>query len=351
MTRRIMTVVVAVAVLAWSGCKEDPAPECGNNDKEGDEVCDGTDTGSENCQTQGYLGGTLRCAADCMSFVTTSCTGACGNNMAEGAEEGVDPPELCDGTDLRGENCQTQGYDLGTLACNSTCDGYDMGDCRDAECGDGTVEAWEECEPGGETDMTCRYFEYEEGDMYDEGDLACHAAGTAEECHWDLSGCIAWICGNGVIEGYESCDDTNLGDPPMTCEDLLYDGGDLACLPSGDENECDWDESGCVDYVCGDGDVQPTEDCEPGVAITELCSDNGFESGDLGCIAAGDPDECMFDYSACVNGCGNDTVETDEVCDGTDLGGETCESQGFVGGSLHCQPDCSDFDTTGCISA
>ena len=30
--------------------------------------------------------------------------------------------------------------------------------------------------------------------------------------------------------------------------------------------------------------------------------------------------------------CGNNTVEGTEVCDGTDLGGETCETQGYLGG-------------------
>jgi hypothetical protein len=55
-------------------------------------------------------------------------------------------------------------------------------------------------------------------------------------------------CGNGVIEGDESCDGDDLGG--MTCEDLGYHGGLLACRPdcTFDESRCG-DTPGCVRYV------------------------------------------------------------------------------------------------------
>ncbi len=46
--------------------------------------------------------------------------------------------------------------------------------------------------------------------------------------------------------------------------------------------------------------------------------------------------------------CGNDIAEEGEICDGADLRGETCETQGFDGGTLGCLEDCSGFDTSGC---
>ena len=33
-------------------------------------------------------------------------------------------PELCDGPDLNGEGCVSQGFLGGTLACYSSCDGF-----------------------------------------------------------------------------------------------------------------------------------------------------------------------------------------------------------------------------------
>jgi len=45
--------------------------------------------------------------------------------------------------------------------------------------------------------------------------------------------------------------------------------------------------------------------------------------------------------------CGNGTQETGEDCDGSDLGGATCQSLGFDFGSLACTGSCS-FNTSGC---
>lgn len=50
--------------------------------------------------------------------------------------------------------------------------------------------------------------------------------------------------------------------------------------------------------------------------------------------------------------CGNGQIERDEVCDGTNLGGKTCQNLdlGFVSGDLKCSPDCKSFDTSWCVS-
>lgn len=39
--------------------------------------------------------------------------------------------------------------------------------------------------------------------------------------------------------------------------------------------------------------------------------------------------------------CGNNTKEGGEECDGPDFGGATCTSEGFDGGTLSCNPDCT----------
>jgi hypothetical protein len=46
--------------------------------------------------------------------------------------------------------------------------------------------------------------------------------------------------------------------------------------------------------------------------------------------------------------CGNNLREGSEQCDGPDLGGQTCQSQGFSGGALGCNGDCT-FNTSGCF--
>jgi hypothetical protein len=46
--------------------------------------------------------------------------------------------------------------------------------------------------------------------------------------------------------------------------------------------------------------------------------------------------------------CGNDVIESGEVCDGENLSGLTCQTIGLYGGTLACQSDCAAFDTSGC---
>lgn len=49
------------------------APVCGNNEIDGAEVCDGTDLGEQTCQTLGYESGNLSCQSNCLAFNTDSC--------------------------------------------------------------------------------------------------------------------------------------------------------------------------------------------------------------------------------------------------------------------------------------
>lgn len=47
--------------------------------------------------------------------------------------------------------------------------------------------------------------------------------------------------------------------------------------------------------------------------------------------------------------CGNGTIDAGEQCDGTNLNGQTCQSQGYGGGTLACNSGCT-FNTSGCTA-
>lgn len=53
--------------------------------------------------------------------------------------------------------------------------------------------------------------------------------------------------------------------------------------------------------------------------------------------------------SVVITVCGNDIVEAGEDCDGVELDGETCASQGYSSGTLACASNCS-FDTSSCVT-
>jgi serine protease AprX len=66
----------AVFALVATGGTAGPAPVCGNGLREGAEACDGTDLGGQTCVTQGFGTGTLACQLDC-TFNTSGCSNLC----------------------------------------------------------------------------------------------------------------------------------------------------------------------------------------------------------------------------------------------------------------------------------
>lgn len=65
----------------------------------------------------------------------------CGNGIADGTED-------CDVFDLDGETCSTLGLGAGFLACADDCT-FDTSGCSTSSCGNGDLEALEECDDGG----------------------------------------------------------------------------------------------------------------------------------------------------------------------------------------------------------
>ena len=81
-------------------------------------------------------------------------------------------------------------------------------------------------------------------------------------------------------------------------------------------------------------------------------SATGCTSSEAGFCSDNEDNDCDSDIdcgdSDCLN-CGNNVAEDCELCDGSDLAGATCESQGFLSGTLGCSAACDGFDTSGCI--
>lgn len=222
-----------------------PAPVEGlcNHDslRNGTEQCDGADLGGYRCTDLCFAGGTLACKTDC-TFDTANCC-RCGNNRREAACN-----EICDGSDVAGQTCQTvvPPFPEGgpPLTCNSACNGYDTTRCF--WCGNGTKEGPEECDgndfgPAGD-DCT--------GAGEHGGTLGCTTGGTQTSqyptgCKIDRQFC--WVCGNGRIDPGEQCD------------------GGSGC-------------SATCQRTCGDGIVQYTEGCDDGnTTADDGCTDCGSD--------------------------------------------------------------------------
>src|SRR5687768_12775880 len=71
------------------------------------------------------------------------------------------------------------------------------------------------------------------------------------------------------------------------------------------------------------------------------------DAGDSGEIPGEDGGEDAGDEPDTGEACGNGVVDVGEDCEPGDVDGETCASQGFDGGTLACNADCT-FDTAAC---
>jgi uncharacterized protein YjiK len=150
-------------------------------------------------------------------------------------------------------------------------------------------------------------------------------------------------CGNGVRDPGEECDGSDLGG--ATCSNGGCSGGTPSC-----SSACTLDFSGCTGCPdCGNGLREFGEECDGADLGGEDCGTLGFYcqvGAGLGCNS-----DCTYDANDCIPGaCGDGSVqgECSEVCDGSNLAGETCQSRGFGGGDLACVASCLDFDTSNC---
>jgi cysteine-rich repeat protein len=109
------------------------------------------------------------------------------------------------------------------------------------------------------------------------------------------------MCGNGVVDPGEECDDGNADDTDdCTTQCRIARCGDGFVQPGEECDDGNYDDTdgcvaGCVAATCGDGFVQ---------AGVEECDDGNTMDGDA----------CSSDCKA-GTGCGNGIVETGEECD------------------------------------
>lgn len=99
----------------------------------------------------------------------------------------------------------------------------------------------------------------------------------------------------------------------------------------------------CPVVGCGNETVEGGEVCDGADLDTNSCVTQGLDGGALSCNAI-----CTgFELSACTTVCGNGVQAGSESCDGADLDGNTCTTVGLDFGTLACDGSCQ-FDTSAC---
>lgn len=296
-----------------AGSPDMPAPgRCGNGIPEAGEECDdGDDDEDDECSStcrftcgDGVVGAHEACDTAIAPGEDGSCPVAC------------DDMDACTTDTLQGSGCEATCVHGAITACTDGdgccapgCDATNDDDCAPT-CGNGVVEPGETCDgdcpaPSCDDGVACTVDAVVSGSAAT-CDLVCE--NTAITACIDDDGCCPAMCdvtndddcsptcGNGTIEGNETCD----GDCPTTCDD-----GD-ACTNdslSGSAAQCN---AVCVyapQTACVDGDG-----CCP-----------------IGCTSVTDDD--------CTAVCGDGTVEQGEQCDdGNTTSGDGCDSMCQVEG-------------------
>lgn len=307
----IRRVLSSTAIVAIAGCPGDPT-EANSGISSASDDTGGDATSTVTADDTGVSMSITDTAGD-DTDPTDDDTGdvdLCGNGT-------VEPPETCD------------------LGPNNTMGATCTNECRDNACDDGYVGYGESCEPPNSRGCNGNCISTSCGDS-----VIDPSAG--EQCDPPTPGMCTPLCrfpgcGDGFIDPGigEQCEGNNLDN--QSCLTLGYFTGDLQC-----DAACRFVISSCTN--CGNASVQDPEQCDGGIGGATCASIGlGFDEGDLSCTAG-----CLFDTSQCVTAmCGNNEAEGDEICDGTDLNGNSCLGLGFAPTDDLMCANCS-LDSSGC---
>ncbi|MBU1537354.1 hypothetical protein KKF84_18710, partial [Myxococcota bacterium] len=195
------------------------------------ESCDGTDVAGLSCSDFDLRGPGLACLPDCSDFDLSVCesNGECGDGVIQDSVA-----EVCDGTNLGGNECADLGFYGSGLACGAGCMDFDVSACEsNGMCGDSVVQSGygELCDGGNLNGATCITLGH-----YGPGSVVCDSS-----CQLDDSACDR--CGDGVIQGSrgEECEGTDIG--TAACADRYLTQGTVACL------DCEFDYAGCWGFA------------------------------------------------------------------------------------------------------
>jgi cysteine-rich repeat protein len=282
----------------------------------------------------------------------------CGDGVTVGMEQ------CDDGDTVTRDGCDGQCRVEAGFTCTGTPSHCEL------TCSDGVIAPQEECDDGNRTDgdgcdARCRvesefFCKNQPSQCYPVTTTTTTTGGTTTSISYWFSTTTTpdplGVCGDGIFDDvYEGCDDGNLeaddGCSPFcyredgwrctsetehgtsSCIRVCGDGVKLPCL----SEECDdgnlIDGDGCnrvcdvepgfactngptVCYRCGDGQVDPVEQCDQGSGDSPGCDATCFVAPGWAC--EGEP-------SVCTYLCGNGVRDEGEECDDTGLtGGDGC---------------------------
>ena len=229
------------------------------------------------------------CPTGCSSTDDSDCSASCGNGVIDSGET-CDPPGSCPTSCEDGNACTVDQLTGNAQNCNVACSSSAISTCApgdgccptgcsaandsdcSASCGNGILEGGETCDPPGSCPTSC-----------DDGNTCTldQLTGSAQTCnatcsHSAISTCVSGdgccptgcnsttdqdcsaSCGNGILEGGETCD------PPGSCPTNCNDGD--ACTRdqlTGSAQTCNATCGNTAITACSSGDGCCPSTCSP----------------------------------------------------------------------------------------
>ncbi len=285
-----------------SSCTSNSCPVCGNGVKEGAEACDnGASNGS--------------CPATCSNSCTNNSCSTCGNGVCGGGETCFSCSADCASVPQTGGACTGPSNicgmtNSGTYRCDGSCTALMPSDalCPSAPiCGNNILEGAEQCDTGAARG-------------------ACPAT-CSNSCTNNSCSGTNGVCGSAHTGSYSSAPSSNLcSTGPATA---VSNSGGLwrwSCLGSGGGSNASCWASIDTPPVCGDGVREGAETCDNGAsngacpaACSSSCTSNGSCPGAVNGV-------CSATHYACTAGTSinntNGATDWTWVCQGANGGSD-----------------------------
>ncbi len=304
----------------------------------------------DSCKSGGVCAGTPKDCSDTGPCLEPSCnpeTGLCDIPVEDGIA--CDDDEICNGNEV----CQAGVCEAGTAVdCSGQTD-----PCLTTSCNPNTGS----CDTPVENGTACHDTDLCNGAETCQTGIC--AAGTAVDCTDQPNPCLATTCNpetgacDSQFDNDTPCEDGDLCNGAETCQTgECTDGSPVVCEPANgvcQQNSCNAGSGACelltVGNCCGNGTVDPGEECDEGGptnACTAACTvascgdaiQNGTETdidcggGCPGCaqgLSCAANDDCLslicIGESCQFGTCGDNVVQADEDCDDGDTIAEVCD--------------------------
>jgi hypothetical protein len=168
----------------------------------------------------------------------------------------------------------------------------------------------------------------------------------------DYAGGNYHICDGNEVLSLSSATNAHSEDPAFGAYNVPVCYGDLTCEIKPTSESCQTvgnsERDGAriiflsdqTDAHLAKNVLYPYQICCVSESVDPICNYDGECEG-------GEGIENCEDCNDQQNLCGNGVIDPGEECDGDETGSGTCQSEGYIGGNLDCNPDCS-YDKRDC---